>query len=219
MKNRRVDLILAEVKESDTVLNIGCAGHDFTDKEVWLHRLLWQKAKRVVGIDTSLPDAAEQDQEYNMVKADAETMQLNEEFDIIVAGELIEHLSNPGSFLEHAREHLKSDGRLVLTTPNPWDWVRLTKAVLKVPSTPCQQHLCWYDRETITHLLSHHGFSVDRVEFVPRIPYAGDKGLGLMRGMLERVLSYISIGLYYVGLRQIASSGLYVKCSLIPRAE
>lgn len=39
-------------------------------------------------------------------------------FDLVFAGEVIEHLSNPDVFLEETRRVLKNDGILVLTTPN-----------------------------------------------------------------------------------------------------
>ena len=43
---------------------------------------------------------------------------LNKKFDIIIAGEIIEHLENPTSFINYCFRHLKTSGRLILTTPN-----------------------------------------------------------------------------------------------------
>jgi len=44
---------------------------------------------------------------------------LNKKFDVIIAGELIEHLENTGIFLENVKRHLKKEGVFFLTTPNP----------------------------------------------------------------------------------------------------
>jgi SAM-dependent methyltransferase len=41
------------------------------------------------------------------------------EFDYIVAGEFIEHLENPYSFLRLIREYLAPGGKLLISTPNP----------------------------------------------------------------------------------------------------
>jgi 2-polyprenyl-3-methyl-5-hydroxy-6-metoxy-1,4-benzoquinol methylase len=117
MKNRRIELILEEVKDTDNVLDVGCASCDYADGNVWLHELLCRKARRVVGVDLITPDMAAGANNYNIVTTDAESMKLNERFDLIVAGELIEHLSNPGFFLECAKNNLKEGGRLILTTP------------------------------------------------------------------------------------------------------
>ncbi len=153
------------------------------------------------------------DNNYNIVTADAEFMKLNEKFDLIIAGELIEHLSNPGLFLDRAREYLKEGGRLILTTPNPWDWTRFVRAMLRLPSTPAQDHVCWYDKETIANLLSRYGFTVERVEFIPRLPYGGKKRI--IASMVEGFVCCASRVLYKLGFRQVASMGFFVKCSLI----
>ncbi len=55
MKNKRIELILEEVKDSDSVLDVGCASGDHAEDGVNLHQLLCQKARRVVGIDTVTP--------------------------------------------------------------------------------------------------------------------------------------------------------------------
>ena len=194
------------------MLDVGFALRDHAEGNVWLHELLCQKARRVVGVDRIIPGVAETNN-YNIVTADAESMKLNEKFDLIIAGELIEHLSNPGLFLEGARKHLKEGGRLILTSPNPWDWTRFARAVLRLPSTPIQGHVCWYDKETIANLANRYGFKVERVEFIPRLPYGVKKGI--IASVVERLACNVSGALYRLGFRQVASMGFFVKCSLI----
>ncbi len=43
---------------------------------------------------------------------------INKKFDTIIAGEIIEHLRSPISFIEFCQSTLKKSGRLILTTPN-----------------------------------------------------------------------------------------------------
>lgn len=215
MKNKRVELILSSVKSSDSVLDIGCTSRDHAKGSIWIHELLCKKAKRVVGVDRILPDIMrgnEGDNSYNLVVADAESMRLNERFDLIVAGELIEHLSNPGLFLDRVREHLKEEGRLVLTTPNPWEWTRMVRAILRIHSTPVKDHVCWYDKETLTNLLNRYGFTVEQVEFIPRIPYGSKRRI--IFNIVERTAYYTCKVLYRLGFYRIASMGLFIKCSL-----
>lgn len=55
---------------------------------------------------------------YNVRLMDAESLRLGEKFDVVIAGEIIEHLPNPGRFLERARAHLADGGELIVTVPN-----------------------------------------------------------------------------------------------------
>ena len=43
---------------------------------------------------------------------------INKKFDTLIAGEIIEHLSNPSHFIKYCCSLLKKNGRLILTTPN-----------------------------------------------------------------------------------------------------
>lgn len=52
-------------------------------------------------------------QDFNVRVADVLTMQLGEEFETIIAGDIIEHLDNAGLFLRNVAEHLTGDGVLL----------------------------------------------------------------------------------------------------------
>lgn len=43
---------------------------------------------------------------------------INKKFDIIIAGEIIEHLESPINFVKYCKSLLKKNGRLIITTPN-----------------------------------------------------------------------------------------------------
>jgi predicted TPR repeat methyltransferase len=88
-------------------------------------------------------------------------------FDLIVAGEIIEHLSNPGQFLNAVTQHMGERTELILTTPNAYCLVRSAiYAVLgRDPVHP--DHNYWYSRATLTSLLSKHGLVVTEFLFYP----------------------------------------------------
>lgn len=67
--------------------------------------------------------------------ASAEDFDLDYEFDTVVAGELIAHLANPVTLLDHARTHLAVEGRLVPTTPYPFSLHHSLYAIFKFPKT------------------------------------------------------------------------------------
>jgi SAM-dependent methyltransferase len=95
---------------------------------------------------------------YSAQCADVQTMNLRKQFDIIIAGELIEHLENPGQFLRNMARHLNKDGVLFLTTPNPF-YARQTWKIWRYLRPQVQEgHTCWFDPLTLSRLLQRCGF-------------------------------------------------------------
>lgn len=147
------------------VLDIGCVEHSATakDKNVfWVHNFLNNNCN-VTGIDILQKDVETLCKEgYNMKVANAETFELNKKFDIIFAGELIEHLSNPGLFLQQSKKHLKENGYIILTTPNAFYYPRLLSCIRKITDDPIvnKEHTVWFSPSTIKTILLRAGFSV-----------------------------------------------------------
>ncbi|MEM3088919.1 MAG: class I SAM-dependent methyltransferase [Candidatus Bathyarchaeia archaeon] len=159
----RTEQIIKYVK-GPCVLDVGCTGHIVEpNSPYWVHGQLCKYFPNVVGIDISA-DNIEHLKSWgyeNVHVASAEKFTLNQKFDTIVAGELIEHLSNPGLFLERAREHLAPDGRIVITTPYPFSLLYSLYAFFKFPRT-CQnlEHTCWFCPQTIREITSRLGLRV-----------------------------------------------------------
>lgn len=124
-----------------------------------LFRRISEANPNVVGVDID-EEGIEvlHSQGYNVVCADVETMDLDRQFDTIVAGELIEHLENPGLCLRNIRRHLKPDGRLVLTTPNPFYKAQSWKIWRYGRPSVHEDHMNWQDPRTLEQLLNRTGF-------------------------------------------------------------
>ena len=89
------------------------------DRPDWMHAAVASVATETVGVELDAKLAARaRERGFDVVAADAQTLDLGRTFDVVWAGELIEHLSCAGGFLDAARRHLEPGGRLVLTTPN-----------------------------------------------------------------------------------------------------
>lgn len=158
---------IAPYVDGKKVLDVGPAelvGTLNRDKlDGWLHHRVSEAAARLVGVEQSAEQVgALSALGYELRQGDAETLDLGERFDVVLAGELIEHLSNPGRFLERAREHLADGGRLVLTTPNRY----AIRSVLQVARTgrvprytkPLAKHVFYFDADSLGSLLERHGF-------------------------------------------------------------
>jgi SAM-dependent methyltransferase len=156
------------VKDKD-VLDCGCAEHYvYEDQEswgyLWIHDKICKEAKYCLGIDIEKEALLRlKEMGYNVKYANVETMELGRKFDVIVAGELIEHLSNPGLFLERANKHLRKDGRLIISTPNAFSSGNVFRSLLGRKMIINPQHVCYYDEQTLTQLLKRYGFEVEDV--------------------------------------------------------
>jgi 2-polyprenyl-3-methyl-5-hydroxy-6-metoxy-1,4-benzoquinol methylase len=146
------------------VLDIGCMDHGAAaaDGDRWLHAHVVRNAGSVLGVDILEADVALlRSRGFNMVCADATSSDLGDTFETIVAGELIEHVHDPGSFLTNMRRHLAPNGELILTTPNGFFGLHFFEFLFKsVPHESWnEQHVAWYCYFTLQNLLERAGLT------------------------------------------------------------
>ena len=109
-----------------------------------------------------------QSQGYHVRHADVMTMNLNQSFDAIIAGELIEHLPNPGLFLENMVRHLNPGGTLLLTTPNPFYSKQTWKIWRYGEPSVHEEHTCWFDPITLSALCRLSGLEPTAIYWVQK---------------------------------------------------
>ncbi|WP_306059929.1 class I SAM-dependent methyltransferase [Natronococcus wangiae] len=151
-----------------SVLDLGCVAHDPEKRhgEAWLHELILRRAEDVLGVDI-LKDEIESLKQagYNVTYGDVQNLNLNETFDVIVLGELIEHLVDFDGLFRSLDAHLVDGGKLIITTPNAmavhWTALRLLKQ-----DFVNSDHTCWFDSTTLAQLLSRYGFEPTRIEYI-----------------------------------------------------
>jgi SAM-dependent methyltransferase len=95
--------------------------------------------------------------------------ELDETFDVVVAGEMIEHLNNPGLFLAGVKRFLTKDSKLLITTINAYCAMRYFlyavrgKGGTNEPVHP--DHVAYYSFSTLSLLLERHGFADPKILF------------------------------------------------------
>ncbi|MGC8817571.1 MAG: class I SAM-dependent methyltransferase [Candidatus Hadarchaeum sp.] len=146
------------------VLDVGCVGHTVPyEHPLWLHKYIREVTDQVLGIDIEAEKVKElREKGYNMIVADALSCDLGEKFDVIVAGQVIEHLDNPGIFLENMKRHLSDDGVMIISTDNAHGAMFIKDYLIQRPNIN-PQHCMFFSRETITELLRRHQLEI--VEF------------------------------------------------------
>lgn len=124
------------------------------------------ESKKVVGVDINENEVLKLKKlGYNVVYADVQDPNLSkllkEKFDVIVASEIIEHLSNPGLFLDNIKLCLKKNGTLVLTTPN----AQYIKHYLSSWSHSID-HVVTFTLQLLLQLLQRHNYLILEKQFL-----------------------------------------------------
>lgn len=124
-----------------------------------LFRRLANVNPNVVGVDLDRDGVnALRAEGFSAECADVETMDLGRQFDLIVAGEIIEHLLNPGLCLLNLRRHIKPGGTLAVSTPNPFYAKQRHKIWRYGRPTVHDDHVAWFDPITLDHLMRRTGW-------------------------------------------------------------
>lgn len=172
----RKDRIL-ELCTNKNVLHLGFIQHSHLYEKLiedgtWLHEKINAVASRLVGIDYLENDTNKIRQKYDYEVYCCDVTQLDklglaEEFDVIICGELIEHLENPGLMLDTLKSYMRKDTLFIITTPNPWSKARLNlikKGILE-DTWLNKEHTCWYSFETLKQLLERKGFKEIKYDY------------------------------------------------------
>jgi 2-polyprenyl-3-methyl-5-hydroxy-6-metoxy-1,4-benzoquinol methylase len=168
-------LELALATSPTDVLDAGCSSG-------YLARPLSEAGARVVGLELD-PAAAEIARRWcaDVLVGDVESMELPFDpasFDVVLCGDLIEHLRDPGGTLARLRPLLRPSGRLVLTTPNVANWaMRLSLLAGRWRYTERgildRSHTHLFTRKTLVETLERAGYEVGRVDFTVPVPRVG----------------------------------------------
>jgi 2-polyprenyl-3-methyl-5-hydroxy-6-metoxy-1,4-benzoquinol methylase len=160
------------------VLHLGCVGMEFHSDaqraEMFgqsLHRRLADVASELTGVDISIGAIealhriglgmdivygdVERLEELDLASAGA--------FDVILAGDIIEHLSNPGRVLDQIARLAGPHSRLVITTPNAFGLPRMIRFVLG-RFLENDEHTLSLNVENVRNLLMRHGFEVESLD-------------------------------------------------------
>ncbi|KAA0234936.1 MAG: Ubiquinone biosynthesis O-methyltransferase [Acidimicrobiales bacterium] len=178
---------LRERARDRRVIHIGFADAGCREMQAlsgaWLHAHLAETAKELVGIDIDeegVSVAAAQG--YEAYLADCRDPEQVERLgiepaDLVIAGEVIEHLDDPGSFFTGLRGLVAPGGVLVVTTPNAAGLLNVAASLLGYEINH-PDHVVMFTWRTLTALMSRHGWVQERVRtYVPEVKELEPRGL------------------------------------------
>lgn len=158
---------IADLCQDKIVLDLGCYDETAVSKvgtEHWLHGRISDVAKIVVGVDAadSIPENGLRTNNSSMIFK-GNVLKLPEgivemyDYDVIVAGELIEHLENPLSFLLMIKAKFPGK-KLLLSTPNA---VSFSNALMGIIGREAQHkdHLAGFSYKILNTLFMRAGYN------------------------------------------------------------
>lgn len=160
-----------ERSKGKSVLDLGCVRHsaDFAlSDQNWLHKHIGEVADHVVGVDYLQKDVdVLRARGYNIVYGDVTVpLDIYEKFDVIIAGDLIEHLSNLDGFIKNLKNLLKEGGCIILSTPNPFYIDLFFYVALKRSYIINPEHTCWIDPQALSQLFQRYDFAIEEIHFI-----------------------------------------------------
>lgn len=164
--------------DNRSVLHVGCTDFPITAERLrqkkLLHQQLSKVCSRLVGIDNS-GEGTRMLQESGFTDVlcmDAESIVLRETFDVVLAGDVLEHMNNPGLFLERVKGVLNCSGRLIIGVPNAYSF-NILKYVLGGSEPTHKDHTYYFSVKTLSQLCSRYGLLPTRLVFTaqPEDPY------------------------------------------------
>lgn len=156
----RARFLLGEVSAGEHVLDVGCGEGRFAVE-------LARAGARVVGVDVAeepLRRARARHPELDLraLEIDGPWDLRDASFDVLWAGEVIEHVADTAAWFSQARRVLRAGGKLLLSTPDHGLLARLRLAcsagAFGAHFEPRGDHLRFYVRATLACLLEDFGF-------------------------------------------------------------
>jgi 2-polyprenyl-3-methyl-5-hydroxy-6-metoxy-1,4-benzoquinol methylase len=96
----------------------------------------------------------------------AEDFDFDVKFDVILVADLIEHLSNLGSFLDSCARNLKANGRIVITTPNCFNLFNIASKITRTEPIMNKDETCYFNHRALRQLLGKHGWKVSEASYL-----------------------------------------------------
>jgi hypothetical protein len=165
----RQDFVVAYAA-GKVVLHLGCVDQGMAEQKLrrgqYLHSRLQTVCAGLWGVDIDDPGISWMKAQgwQNLFSGNIEDLDkssdlLSQKFDLLVLSEVIEHLDNPGRFLEAIRPFFQSHTELLITTPNAASLANLL-SYLHGQETVHPDHNFWFSYHTLKNLLAKYSYRV-----------------------------------------------------------
>ena len=220
MRNRAA--LLQQECAGKRVLDVGCVSSGLLEEHAGngtlLHQRLAATAAAILGVDIDAPGVQRLRAMgfVNVIAADlSESSQpviraarrLMDGCDVIVCGEVLEHVPNAGALLTCLAEVARTFGAYaMLTVPNAFS-IRAMLGVLAGTEIVHPDHKYYFSWRTLNTLLEHCGLEIVEAHFYAADPVAASSATRFLKATLNRTV---------VALRPQLAEGIIVKVRVAP---
>lgn len=164
---RREKFLLHYCRGKD-ILHLGCCGSPYCQERYvkgdLFHVKLMLSALSVIGVDNNIDDVAflKNNGIDNVYVGDVEKLDnniLNKKYHIVLAGEILEHINNPGLFLKGIDRIISEDVEFLLTVPNTPTLKSFLRALWGREMVH-RDHVCYYSYKTLKSLLNRFDYKI-----------------------------------------------------------
>lgn len=197
----KIDLVLRYTRQR-RVLHLGAVGETCMDTEVRVaraansvHAQITEVASDCVGVDNdeaSVTLLTERGIFSNLLLADVTTLSRSQikldTVDVVVAGDIIEHLTEPGRLLEMIDKIAEPSTILILSTLNALGLGIFVSNVMGKP-IESRDHVCSFNSYTLSNMLERYDWQVDELWTChqPKAAALNPRTFRLGKMLLERV--------------------------------
>lgn len=174
--------LLPQMVRGRRVLHVGFGDHlELLDEKrssgTWLHDLLCDAAAECVGVDVDAQIVAAARERgvsdvyvLDVTEPAPDQPVMGRDFDVILFGEVLEHIPDPVNFLSSTRRALGSPGmEFIVTVPNAWafDTLRNVGRNVEMINT---DHRFWFTPYTLAKVMTDAGLEVTDITTCESVP-------------------------------------------------
>jgi SAM-dependent methyltransferase len=177
----RWDAIAPKLKNKK-VIHVGCIDHVPLLKErfnsgEWFHQQITDISSKCVGIDINAEGVDYVKKEFGTdnvycldITKDPIDILKNEDYDVIILGEVLEHIDNPVEFLSTIRERCQNVEQIIITVPHiiSRDRLRDARKGLEIINS---DHRYWFTAYTLAKIMTQAGIYITGIQFANLVKF------------------------------------------------
>ncbi len=196
----RKDYEILSYCKGKKVLDVGSVGQELSYSDPkWLHNRIKNVASEVVGVDIDRSGINKLN-ELGFTVKHIDELEEGLLYDVIVMGDVIEHIGDIASFLAFYKKFLSSEGRMVITTPNPFSFRQVLHTLLYSRPSINGEHTCNLDPITMLELVSRGNFGI--------VDFCWLKEQKKIKGVKNHIIN--AIASFFIWLRKFYSQNFMI---------